>query len=214
MLYDLTQKKIQDTYHRLLQISESVVLTGHGNPTDVIIDGDLTISGSLTFGETDIVQSLSNLNDKVNEIVSGSEIFSQLQSSILTNINNIYPVSISWDIIQVIDDEYIHEISQPTKLQCSVEGWYDVGYKMSHIYGGKSCSSIQTVLRKNGMENLIESLDICKINEKSSNNWSGLLYLTVGEYIELIAANCGGTILPSYTIPNSSILTIRLLRRT
>lgn len=57
-IYDLTGKKIRDTYPRVLQIdSGSVVRNGFGDPVDLSISGSLIVSGGISGTVTNAVSS-------------------------------------------------------------------------------------------------------------------------------------------------------------
>lgn len=202
--FDLTDQPITDTYPRILQIntpSGSIVLDGLGDPVDLVISGDLTVEGSVSG-------SFENIDQYFQVIHTGS-----------TNVNRITPVSLSWDVQDLLDSPFTHStVTNPTRIQVGISAWYDVSYSILTEALGNVRTSIQSVIRLNGFTNIQKTQVIAYKRNKltggaTTNVWSGLIQLSSSNFVELILSNAGGsTNAEVNTIPSSSLFTMRLVR--
>ena len=202
--FDLTGKRIKDTYIRILQInvpSGSIILDGRGNPVDLVISGNLNVLGTFSAAAESEDQFFQAIH-------TGS-----------TDVNKITPVSLSWDTQDLTNTAYTHSTAEnSTKIQVGLSGWYDVSYSIVHSKIGNARSTVQSVLRINGFTNIDKSLIVSyKRNaldgDATANVWSGFIELNARDFIELILSNAGGNISQVVnTIPESILLSLRLIQ--
>lgn len=112
-LGDFTNQFISQTYHRVLQLFEGVIVDGTGSYTDIIISGNLQVNGNLigSIQSASYVPLLAGPNISVNYTPlgiaisassNGSSIYPSLQSeSVLYALNGSYTGS---NFIRIIND--------------------------------------------------------------------------------------------------------------
>lgn len=214
----------------LTTMSGSVILGGIGNTSshrNQVVLGQYNETGSEVFiiggglddsNRKNIFAVSENGDTFISGTLSVENGYFQGVHNSEVDVNIITPVAIDWETQDIVDSIYGHSTSESSSiLQISQSGWFDVSYNLCHDYSGTGSDAvIQTVLRKNGSDNILKTLSLCNKSANTgdnSNTWNGLLFLSSSEYIELMASNAGGDSIPTASLyESSSLITIKFIR--
>lgn len=108
------------------------------------------------------------------------------------SIPNAALTAVSWDVEEVDDDDF-YAAGQPTRLTVPTDGWYIITFYFDWATNGTGYR--QGTVRINGVtsENTVNSPDNNRDDDDKRQNLPVILWLTTGDYIELMVwQNSGG----------------------
>jgi len=151
---------------------------------------------------------LNTINEK-----STDKFFQATHTASFDITGNSAVYSMSLDQQDITSTAYNHTAGQ-SAVTITDTGWYELSYKVNHTYKGKGgghTSKLKASLKVNELENKKSVTWVAKndTNKNSTNTWTGLIYLTAADTVEVILQRFGGSRWKANTY--ESVISIRKL---
>jgi hypothetical protein len=128
----------------------------------------------------------------------------RVRRSTTQSIPNAIQTALSFDE-ELSDDAGMYDGGQPTRLTAPADGWYSLNAAM--YFGANANGHRYMWFRLNGTDTL-EAANNQAGSSEVNLNVSGQVYLSAGDYIEVIAYQNSGTALNSSSYSNSPLFSM------
>ena len=165
-----------------------------GNSVTVQNNGTDIMTNVAIINFTGNVSLTTAAGSKVNASINQPNICQLYNSSGGLSINNTTAVALPYNVQSIIDSNYTHSISvNNTRISINTTGWYKLSFSICFDAANKS--SIYSYVRKNGTTKVLLTDSYSSTVDATSDNGTtcstSMVYLTNGEYIELMSELAG-----------------------